>query len=63
MREQNPQSARQNNFEGQQILQWFLLCSENLSASNYPGAALPRAEPESQSTVSSQKSVAEKPML
>ena len=38
---QNPQSVRRNNFPGEQIPQWFLLLSENLSASNYPGAALP----------------------
>ena len=37
--EQNPQSVRRNNFPGEQIPQWFLLLSENLSASNYPGAA------------------------
>src|SRR6266446_7751391 len=37
--EQNPQSARRNNFSGEQISRWFLLLSENLSASNYPGAA------------------------
>src|SRR5882672_5130338 len=37
--EQNPQSARRNNFQGEQIPRWFLLLSENLSASNYPGAA------------------------
>ena len=37
--EQNPQSARRNNFSGEQISQWFLLLSANLSASNYPGAA------------------------
>src|SRR6266446_9528269 len=36
---QNPQSARRNNFPGKQISRWFLLLSENLSASNYPGAA------------------------
>ena len=36
---QNPQSVRRNNFPGAQIPQWFLLLSENLSASNYPGAA------------------------
>jgi hypothetical protein len=37
--EQNPQSARRNNVSGEQISRWFLLLSENLSASNYPGAA------------------------
>ncbi len=37
--EQNPQSARRNNFPGKQISRWFQLLSENLSASNYPGAA------------------------
>ena len=37
--EQNPQSARRNNFSGEQISRWFLLLSENLSASNYPGVA------------------------
>ena len=37
---QNPQSTRRNNFPGGQISRWFLLLSENLSASNYPGAAL-----------------------
>src|SRR6266699_1104936 len=41
---QNPQSARRNNFPGEQISRWFQfrlfqLLSENLSASNYPGAA------------------------
>jgi hypothetical protein len=36
---QNPQSARRNNFSGEQIFRWVLLLSENLSASNYPGAA------------------------
>jgi hypothetical protein len=39
--EQNPQNARRNNFPSEQISRWFLLLSENLSASNYPGAALP----------------------
>jgi len=39
--EQNPQSARRNNVSGEQISRWFLLLSENLSASNYPGAANP----------------------
>jgi hypothetical protein len=37
---QNAQSVRRNNFPGEQIPQWFLLLSENLSTSNYPGAAL-----------------------
>ena len=37
-KEQNPQSARRNNFLGEQISRWLLLLSENLSASNYPGA-------------------------
>jgi hypothetical protein len=37
--EQNPQSARRNNFPSEHISRWFLLFSENLSASNYPGAA------------------------
>src|SRR2546426_7408007 len=42
--QQNPQSARRNNFPGEQISRWFQrrwfqLLSENLSASNYPGAA------------------------
>src|SRR6266702_4581566 len=36
---QNPQSARRNNFPGEQISRRFLLLSENLSASNYPDAA------------------------
>src|SRR6266481_6849346 len=36
---QNPQSARRNNFPGKQISRWFLLLSEKLSASHYPGAA------------------------
>jgi restriction system protein len=36
---QNPQSARRNNFPDGHISWWFLLLSENLSASNYPGAA------------------------
>lgn len=36
---QNPQSARRNNFSGEQISWGFLLLPENLSASNYPGAA------------------------
>ena len=30
---------RRNNFPDEQIPQWFLLLSENLSASYYPGAA------------------------
>jgi hypothetical protein len=30
---------RRNNFSGAQILQWFRPLVENLSASNYPGAA------------------------
>ena len=38
--EQNPQSARRNNFPGKQISRWFLLLSEKLSASHYPGAAI-----------------------
>jgi hypothetical protein len=37
--QQNPQSARRNNFPGEQKSRWFLLLSEHLSASNYPGAA------------------------
>ena len=37
--QQNPQSARRNNFPGEQISRRFLLFSENLSASNYLGAA------------------------
>ena len=37
--EQHPQSARQNNFPGEQLSRGFLLLSENLSVSNYPGAA------------------------
>jgi hypothetical protein len=37
--EQNPQNARRNNFPGEQISRQFLLLSENLSASNYPGSA------------------------
>src|SRR6266568_3689456 len=37
--QQNPQSARRNNFPGEQISRWFQLLSENLFASNYPGAA------------------------
>jgi hypothetical protein len=37
--EQNPQSARRNNFPGEQISRWFLLLSENFSASSYTGAA------------------------
>src|SRR5262252_9727764 len=36
---QNPQSARRNNFPGEQPPQWLLPLLENLSASNYPGAA------------------------
>ena len=36
---QNPQSARRNDFLGEQISRWFLLLSKNLSASNYSGAA------------------------
>jgi hypothetical protein len=36
---QSPQSARRNNCPGEQISRWFLVRSENLSASNYPGAA------------------------
>ena len=36
---QNPQSARRNDFLGEQLSRWFLLLSKNLSASNYPGAA------------------------
>jgi hypothetical protein len=39
LQKQNPQSARRNNFPGGQIYRWFLLLSEHLSASNYPGAA------------------------
>src|SRR5262244_2031360 len=35
----DPQSARRNNSRGGQISRWFLLLSEDLSASNYPGAA------------------------
>ena len=31
---------RRNNFPDEQIPQWFLLLSENLSASYYPGAAM-----------------------
>jgi hypothetical protein len=31
--------VRRNNFPGAQICQRFLLLSENLSASHYPGAA------------------------
>src|SRR3989442_15614600 len=31
---------RRNNFPDEQIPQWFLLLSENLSASYYPGAAV-----------------------
>ncbi len=38
-KKQNPQSARRNNFPGEQISRWFQLLSENLFASNYPGAA------------------------
>jgi hypothetical protein len=37
--QQNPQNARRNNFPGDQISRWLLLLAENLSASNYPGAA------------------------
>src|SRR2546423_5005265 len=37
--EQNPQSARRNNSPGGQISRRLLRLSENLSASNYPGAA------------------------
>src|SRR6185436_7109105 len=36
---QHPQSTRRNNFPGEQIPEWYLLLSKNLSASNYPGAA------------------------
>jgi len=36
---QNPQSARRNNFPGEQISRGFLLLSENFSALSYPGAA------------------------
>jgi hypothetical protein len=43
--EQNPQSARRNNFPGEQISRRFLLLSENLSASNYPAAALTPQQP------------------
>src|SRR5712691_5872024 len=39
MYKQDPQSARRNNSLGGQISRWFLLLSEDLSASNYPGAA------------------------
>jgi hypothetical protein len=39
MKKQNPQSARRNNFPGEQIARRFLFLLENLSASNYPGAA------------------------
>jgi hypothetical protein len=39
MKKQNPQSRRRNPFPGGQISQWFRLLPENLSASNYPGAA------------------------
>src|SRR3989442_10419139 len=42
---QNPQSARRNNFPGGQISRWFLLLSEHLSASNYPGAAYTEDRP------------------
>jgi hypothetical protein len=38
--EQNPQNARRNNFPGDQISRWLLLLAENLSTSNYPGAAV-----------------------
>src|SRR5712671_5746927 len=37
--EQNPQSARRNDFSGAQISRLFLLLPEDLSASNYSGAA------------------------
>ncbi len=43
--EQNPQSARRNNFPGEQISRWFQFLSENLSASNYPGAAFEQGVP------------------
>src|SRR5438270_7757493 len=33
--QQHPQSARQNNFPGEQLSWGFLLLSENLSVSNY----------------------------
>src|SRR5712691_10569547 len=39
VQKQNPQNARRNNVPGEQISRWFLLLSEKLSASNYPGAA------------------------
>src|SRR5258708_35038279 len=38
-RKQNPRSARRNNFPGEQISRRFLLLSESLFASNYPGTA------------------------
>src|SRR5467141_411684 len=39
VQKQNPQNARRNTLPGEQISRWFLLLSEKLSASNYPGAA------------------------
>ncbi len=42
--QQNPQSARRNNSPGEQISRWFLRLAENLSASNYPGAAFHHEE-------------------
>jgi hypothetical protein len=44
MKKQNPQSRRRNPFPGGQISQWFRLLPENLSASNYPGAAYTLAD-------------------
>jgi Resolvase, N terminal domain len=49
--EQNPQSARRNNFPGEQIARRFLLLSKNLSASNYPGAAYSAPANETRSDV------------
>src|SRR5712691_2460652 len=42
VQKQNPQNARRNTLPGEQISRWFLLLSEKLSASNYPGAAYNR---------------------
>jgi len=39
MYKQNPQSARQNNFSGEQIARWFLLLSEHRFGSNYSDVA------------------------
>jgi hypothetical protein len=56
---QNPQSARRNNFPDGHISWWFLLLSENLSASNYPGAATSAAS----NALASCKSAVSKPSV